>query len=168
MKRVIAAASLTIAGLSLVLGFKTRGIVPAAATDIAEPAVGTTTAETVATTTPTPTTTGNTGTGTSTTAAPSAPTTAGTVEATGPTVNTPYGPVQVAVTVGDGTLVDVIPLQLPGGNRESDAINAYAAPLLEEMALEAQSAQIDVVSGATFTSLAYTESLQAALDQAGM
>jgi len=167
MKRVIAAASLTVAGLALVLGFKTREIGPAAATAAAEPAAGTTTAETV-TTTPAPITTGTAGTGTSTTTAPPTTTTTGTVEVDGPTVNTRYGPVQVGVVVGDGILMDVVALQLPGGNGESNAINAYAGPLLEEMALEAQSAQIDVVSGATFTSLAYAQSLQAALDQAGM
>jgi uncharacterized protein with FMN-binding domain len=74
----------------------------------------------------------------------------------------------VTVVVTNGTLVDVAALQLPGGNGESNYINAYAEPLLLEMALEAQSAQIDVVSGATFTSRAYAESLQAALDEAGL
>ena len=72
------------------------------------------------------------------------------------------------MVVTDGVLVDVVALQLPGGNRESDQINAYAEPRLREMALQAQSAQIDVVSGATFTSRAYAESLQGALDAAGL
>ena len=151
MKRVIAAVSLTIAGLSFLLGFKTRDTIPAAATDTTQPASG---AADTTTTSPTATTT----TGATT----------GTVEVDGPTVQTQYGPVQVAVVVTDGVLVDVVALQLPSGDRHNESINAYAEPQLEEMALEAQSADIDVVSGATFTSLAYTESLQAALDEAGM
>ena len=58
----------------------------------------------------------------------------------GPVVDTRYGPVQVAVVVADGILVDVVALQLPSGDRESNQISAYAAPRLEEMALAAQSA----------------------------
>jgi uncharacterized protein with FMN-binding domain len=165
MKRLIAALSLTIAGLAFVLGFKTREVIPAVAADTTRPttaAADTTTTSPVATnttgtaTTEVPTTTAGTG------------TTGGTVEATGPTVQSLYGPVQVQVVVTDGTLVDVVALQLPSGDQHNESISAYAGPLLEEMALNAQSADIDVVSGATFTSLAYAESLQAALDEAGM
>ena len=151
MKRVIAAVSLTIAGLAFLLGFKTRDTIPAIATDTTQPTSG---AADTTTTSPTATTT----TGAMT----------GTVEVDGPTVQTQYGPVQVAVVVTDGVLVDVVALQLPSGDRHNESINAYAEPQLEEMALEAQSADIDVVSSATFTSLAYAESLQAALDEAGM
>jgi uncharacterized protein with FMN-binding domain len=158
MKRVIAAVSLTIAGLAFLLGFKTREDAPVVAADATQPAA----AATDATTTSTPA--GEAA--ATTTAAPG--TTIGTVEVTGPTVQTLYGPVQVAVVVTNETLVDVVALQLPGGNGESNYINAYAEPLLQEMALEAQSAQIDVISGATFTSRAYAESLQAALDEAGL
>jgi uncharacterized protein with FMN-binding domain len=165
MRRFLAALSLTIAGLAFVLGFKTREPVAPDAAGTTQPTGGATT------TLPANTTTTTGGTGASTTEATPATvttTTAGTVEATGTTVQTPYGPVQVAIVVENGVLVDVAPLQLPGGNGESNAINSYAAPLLEEMALQAQSAQIDVVSGATFTSAAYARSLQAALDQVGL
>lgn len=162
MKRVIAAVSLTIAGLAFLLGFKTRDTIPAIATDTTQPtsgaADGTSTSPAVTATTGTATTEAPTTTGATT----------GTVEVDGPTVQTQYGPVQVAVVVTDGVLVDVVALQLPSGDRHNESINAYAEPQLEEMALEAQSADIDVVSGATFTSLAYAESLQAALDEAGM
>ncbi len=151
MKRVIAAVSLTIAGLAFLLGFKTRDTIPAIATDTTQPTSG---AADTTTTSPTATTT----TGATT----------GTVEVDGPTVQTRYGPVQVAVVVTDGVLLDVVALQLPSGDHHNESINAYAEPRLEEMALEAQGADIDVVSGATFTSLAYAESLQAALDEAGM
>ncbi len=162
MKRVLAAATLTLAGLAALLGFKTRDLAGATTTTIG--GGNTTTSSAGATTT-------SAGPGsTTTTAGPGSTTTttAGTVQADGPTVGTPYGPVQVSVVVTGGQIVDVVALQLPSGNRESDQINAYAEPRLREMALQAQSAQIDVVSGATFTSRAYAESLQGALDAAGL
>ena len=46
-------------------------------------------------------------------------------------------------------------------------INSYAAPMLRQESLTAQSARIDIVSGATYTSEGYAQSLQSALDQAG-
>jgi uncharacterized protein with FMN-binding domain len=161
MKRVIAAFSLTVAGLAALLGFKTRD----ASSEAATPPT-TTIGRLAATTTgggaPAEDTTTTTAAGAVATAAPA------TVQVDGPVVDTRFGPVQVAVVVADGVLVDVVALQLPSGDRESDRISAYAEPVLREMALAAQSAEIDVVSGATFTSRAYAHSLQAALDEAGM
>ena len=169
MKRVVTALVLTIAGLAAVLGFRTRDL--AAAPSATTQAPGSTTASVTPTTAAAGTTT--TADRTTTTGASAAVTTttaavaSGTVEADGPAVNTPYGPVQVSVMITDGVLVDVLALQLPGGDRHNDQINSYAEPRLREMALQAQSADIDVVSGATFSSLAYAESLQGALDAAG-
>lgn len=160
MKRVLAAVSLTVAGLAALLGFKTRDA-------SSETAPTTTTIGQSAMTTTSGATPSN-GATTTTAAGTAATTSPATVEVDGPVVDTRYGPVQVAVVAADGVLVDVVALQLPSGDRESDQINAYAAPRLREMALAAQSAQIDVVSGATFTSRAYAESLQGALDAAGM
>ncbi len=77
-----------------------------------------------------------------------------------------YGTVQVRVTVGRGQIADIEFLTLPSGRRESDRINSYAAPILKQETIQAQSAQVQVVSGATLTSRAFRESLQAALDQA--
>jgi uncharacterized protein with FMN-binding domain len=165
MKRLIAALSLTIAGLGFVLGFKTREVIPAVAADTTRPTTGA--AETTTTSPVATNTTGSPATEVPTTTAGTG-TTSGTVEVTGPTVQSLYGPVQVQVVLTDGALVDIVALQLPSGDQHNESISAYAGPLLEEMALEAQSADIDVVSGATFTSLAYADSLQAALDQAGM
>jgi len=84
---------------------------------------------------------------------------------TGPVVDTPYGPVQVQVTVKSGKIVDVAALQTPSDQMRSQMIAQYAVPVLRQEALQAQSAQIDVVSGATYTSMGYAQSLQAALDQ---
>ena len=79
-----------------------------------------------------------------------------------------YGDVQVQIVVQGHQLVDVQPLQMPSSHQRSQEISQEAAPLLRQEALQAQSAQIDVLSGATFTSESYAESLQSALDRAGI
>ncbi len=84
---------------------------------------------------------------------------------TGPLESTRYGPVQVEVTIASGKIVAVTAVELPSGGR-SGSISMYAAPILAGEAVTAQSAAIDTVSGATYTSRAYATSLQAALDQA--
>lgn len=85
----------------------------------------------------------------------------------GPVVSTRFGQIQVEVVIAGGKLKDVVALQLPTGRR-SGQISDYAGPILQQEALQAQSAKIDLVSGATYTSDAYAQSLQAALDQAGV
>ena len=87
---------------------------------------------------------------------------------TGPVAQTQWGPMQVAVTIDGSTITDVQVLQHPTGDSRSDQINAYALPILQQETLYAQSASIDMVSGATVTSVGYVQSLQAALDQAGL
>jgi uncharacterized protein with FMN-binding domain len=86
---------------------------------------------------------------------------------TGSVVSTRYGNVEVQVTVQSGKITDVQAIELPSGGR-SGQISSYAAPVLASEALTAQSANIDIVSGATYTSGGYAQSLQAALDQAGI
>lgn len=85
---------------------------------------------------------------------------------TGSLVQTKYGPVQVAITVSGGRMTDVTAVQLPSGDATSLKKSQQAAPILRQEALTAQSAKIDTVSGATYTSDAYKTSLQAALDAA--
>jgi uncharacterized protein with FMN-binding domain len=89
-----------------------------------------------------------------------------TVTATGQTMQTRYGPVQVRITESSGRLTNVVAIQLPGGDAHSSQIASYAAPILRTEALKADSAHIDVVSGATYTSDGYAQSLQSALDDA--
>jgi uncharacterized protein with FMN-binding domain len=88
-----------------------------------------------------------------------------TGQLTGAAIQIPYGTVQVQVTMSKGKITDVQTLQLPGGGRSSQ-ISRYAAPQLRSEVLQAQSAQVNTISGATYTSMAYQQSLQAALDQA--
>jgi uncharacterized protein with FMN-binding domain len=75
--------------------------------------------------------------------------------------------VQVQVTVDGGTITDVTVVDYPTENGKDRAINARAIPILVQETLDAQSNDIDMVSGATLTSEGYVESLQAALDEAG-
>jgi uncharacterized protein with FMN-binding domain len=86
---------------------------------------------------------------------------------TGDAINTRFGPVQVQVTLADGRITDVQVLQYPNSDRRDAEINGYALPLLVQATLDANSADIDMVSGATYTSDGYVRSLQSALDQAG-
>lgn len=84
----------------------------------------------------------------------------------GPVVQTQFGPVQVQVTISGGKIAEVAALQLPSDRQRSAYISSVVGPMLRSEALTAQSAQIDLISGATYTSDAYAQSLQAALDQA--
>ena len=74
---------------------------------------------------------------------------------------------QVRVTLQGTRIVDVQALRLPASHQRSVEISQRAAPQLRQEALQAQSARIDVVSGATYTSDGYAQSLQGALDKAG-
>ncbi|MEU4692850.1 FMN-binding protein [Actinoplanes sp. NPDC023714] len=85
---------------------------------------------------------------------------------TGDTVPTREGDVQVVITVAGGRITAVdVPIR-PGGSARHEEISARALPILVQETLDAQSAAIDAVSGATFTSGGYVESLQSALDAA--
>ncbi|MFF0082866.1 FMN-binding protein [Streptomyces canus] len=91
----------------------------------------------------------------------------GTKTVTGDTVQTRWGPVQVRITIKDGKLTEVTAVTYPTDNPRDQEINSYAIPRLRTEALQAQSAEIDTVSGATYTSDGYRQSLQSALDSAG-
>ncbi|MGX1121722.1 uncharacterized protein with FMN-binding domain [Streptomyces ambofaciens] len=89
---------------------------------------------------------------------------AGTV--TGDAAGTQYGPVQVRLTVSGGKITKAEAVQAPEGG-QSDRVTADAVPKLNQAAVAAGSADIDAVSGATYTSAGYVKSLQSALDKAG-
>lgn len=137
MKRFLFAAAGTVAGLVLLLGYKTGS-----------PARLAPSAQAPATPTPSP----------AAGATPAARTVTGAVE------QTPYGPVQVRLRLSGTRIVDVTAVQLPGDTGRSMEISRYAGPVLRQEALSAQSAQIDTVSGATWTSEGYAASLQSAVD----
>ena len=87
---------------------------------------------------------------------------------TGGVAQTQWGPVQVQITVSGGKVTDAQAVVVPSGNMRDMAINQYAVPILNQEAVQASSAHIDAVSGATVTSGGYITSLQSALDAAGL
>jgi uncharacterized protein with FMN-binding domain len=176
MRKVITALIATAAGLAALLSFRSHsgniglGSTGSALTGAAGPQ-----ASASATTNPGNTGTGS-GSGTATTAPPKGNSTTGPAPAskakdgtyTGNSEDTQYGPVQVRATVSGGKLTDVTVLQVPDNGRYEDQIVTVAVPILRSEALSKQSANIDIVSGATFTSQGYSQSLQSALNQAGL
>jgi uncharacterized protein with FMN-binding domain len=115
--------------------------------------------------------TGSTGSGTTSPKATHAPAGNGpqaTRVVTGPVAQTQWGPVQVQLTVSGNKITKVHVPVYPNGSGIDQQINAYALPRLVQETLSAQSAQIQMISGATVTSGGYLQSLQGALNQAGI
>jgi len=153
------ALGFTALALVLLLNFQTPGAIPAdRGTGVRPGAAGIGTGAAGA---------GASGTGAAG-AAPNATGRAASGTVTGSVVDTRFGPVQVSITVSGGHVTDIVAIQLPNGDRRSSSISSRAEPVLRSQALQAQSAKIDGVSGATYTSDAYEQSLQAALDSAGI
>lgn len=94
-------------------------------------------------------------------------TTAASGTYTGDSIMTKYGAMQVQATITDGVITDITWLELPS-DHHSARINNSAAPALVEEALQAQSADVSSISGATYTSEAFKESLQSILDQVSL
>jgi len=154
MRRTIPLLAATAGGLALLANFHTSPVASSAS-----PALPATTAASA----PPPRGSRTTTTAPATTT--TAPQSTRTVD--GPVVSNDYGDVQVRVTLQGSQLVDVQALQLPQDRSRSARISNAAGPILRREALHAQSANIDLVSGATYTSESYAESLQGALDKAG-
>lgn len=104
--------------------------------------------------------------GPSATSSPNAPAAGTRRQVDGQVVMTDYGPVQVRVVLVGTRIQDVAALQLTDSSGRSVRISAGAEPILRQEAVAAQSSRIDTVSGATFTSDGYRQSLQSALDAA--
>jgi uncharacterized protein with FMN-binding domain len=85
---------------------------------------------------------------------------------TGDAASTRWGDVQVSVTIADGSISDVQFLSYPDGDTRSAQINAQATGMLVQEVVQAQSADVQAISGATFTSEAFMQSLESALSQA--
>lgn len=155
MRRITLWFLATVAIVTLLFGYRTSTSGPTTTVAAASSTAGTTTAPS-STTGPSPTTTAS-------------PTTAGaTRTVTGSVAQTRWGAVQVRLTVTGGKITAVDVPEYPNGNGRDAEINAYALPILVQNTLTAQNANIDMVSGATVTSTGYLQSLQSALDQAGL
>jgi len=89
---------------------------------------------------------------------------AATITVNGASASTQYGPVRIKVTIKAGRILSVKAVEYPSSGSRDTEISAFALPELKREAIAAQNAQIDTVSGATFTSDGYRRSLQSALD----
>jgi uncharacterized protein with FMN-binding domain len=85
---------------------------------------------------------------------------------TGSQETTPFGDLKISIIVENGKISDITFITLPEDDNHSASLNRQASTKLESQTIAAQSADIDGVSGATYTSDAYIESLQSAIDQA--
>ena len=85
---------------------------------------------------------------------------------TGSTSSNMYEDIQVAITVSGGKITNITTPVVNSDSGHSQEINSFALPQLTQEAISAQNAQIDSISGASYTSQSYVESLQSALDQA--
>ena len=85
---------------------------------------------------------------------------------TGTSSSNEFGAVQIKLTISGGKITDVTALDYPASDRHSLEISQYAIPQLKQEVLAAQSAHIDYISGASYTSQSYIESLQSAINQA--
>jgi uncharacterized protein with FMN-binding domain len=159
MRRSAAAIALTVIGLWLILSFKSS---PGPRATAVNGLPGTSTAPTTGTG-PSAGAAGPPGPGASTTSAGSV---GGSRTVTGDTFTNRYGPVQVAVVLNGNRVVNVEALQMPTDRARSADISSQVAPVLDQEAVAAQSAQIDTIGGATYTSSSYAQSLQSALDKA--
>src|SRR5581483_10899126 len=146
MKRVIFSAAATTTGLVALLNFKTQPATTAASSSAASatPAAS----------------------GSSASTAASSTASTGTATVTGSAASTRYGPVRVKVTVSSGKITSVEAIEYPTDRPKDVQINSYAVPLLDKEAVAANSAKIDTISGATYTSTGFKTSLQSALNQA--
>lgn len=108
----------------------------------------------------------DTGSGTGNSTTPSGSTTYKDGAYTGSVANAFYGNVQVQVTVSGGKITNINFLQYPNTHQTSVIINQQAIPYLQQEAIRAQSANVQVVTGATYTSQAFQQSLQSALQLA--
>ena len=173
MKRIVYGLLATLSGVVLLFSYGTslEAVMPVAADDTA----GSTTTVPAPASTSSSSADASGSTGTSTPSASPSPSTTTTQQNTsgladgtytGDAVRTRYGNVQVQITVSGGVITEVQVPQYPNSNREDQQINARALPVLISETTSAQSASIRMVSGATYTSQGYTQSLQSALDQA--
>lgn len=190
MHRAVAVIVTTAGGLALLAGFHTN---PGSAPALAGGATGTTVAVPPSTTSPptVPASTTKPPAGAGPQPAPNSvttfvpPTTTTTVVRTtsttarattvpvqttrtidGPVASNDYGDVQVRLTLDGSHITDVQALVLPSDRRRSQEISNFAGPRLRTEVLQAQSANINLISGASYTSESYAESVQGALDRA--
>ena len=166
-------SAINIAGAPIAGADTTASASASSSTSIKATAAATTKATAAATKNARPVATKSSGTNTVATApATQAPATSAPVTTaingtfTGPSVNVNYGNVQVKITVVNGRITDAVAVKAPTG--KNDRYTNMAVPTLKAQTLKAQSANIQGVSGASYTSYGWFTSLQGAIALAGL
>ena len=165
MRRAVIVLGSTAAGLAALLSFKTHSVAAADPAPSA-PAPSATTPQAASSSMGSAAAKASTTPKAGTTTQASTATQAATRTVTGTVASTQYGPMQVQVTLAGTKITKVTVLQRTDDGSESDQIDSTAIPMLTSETLAAQSAHIDAVSGASYTSSGYIQSLQSALDKA--
>jgi uncharacterized protein with FMN-binding domain len=161
VRRAIIAVAGTVVGLVALLDYKASGTIHGSHVSVSTGTPSTTPSSTSLPTTATTPAPGRTGAAPSTTA----PVPSG--QFTGTDVGYRYGDIVVQITVANGRITNITIPQESATDPHSQSINGQAIPILTSEALAAQSLKFDVVSGATYTSDAFAQSLQSALTKAG-
>lgn len=171
MRRIFTTLGMALVAILLVANFRTRDPLPPldafapvnpepVVTTIAELTTTTVNARALALAQATSTTT--------TTTQPPLPISSGARAFDGAEVDTRFGPMQVQIIVADGVIEDVVPLQLPNATRTSRQMTRRLWPLYRTGTIDAQGSDLDLRSGATVTWEAYVESLESAMEVAGL
>lgn len=160
MKRSTIVSIGTLAGIAGVLGFNPEApTMTASSSTSIEPALTTSGAATTqAKTAATPAATAKA-------VSTAAPATAVSGTIAGKTIQTRWGPIQLSASVESGKIISIDAIQVPANDGRSQQISSYSIPLLTDQAIAAQSSSIQGVSGATYTTQGYKQSLQSILDQ---
>lgn len=172
MKRAVIVGTGTVMGVAAVLALNPDGTIasPAASAVSSSSSSGTTAGSSSGSTS------GSTSSGSSSSGSSSGSSSSGSSSSgasgtyTGTTVDIGhgYGSIAVEVTVSGGRIVDITTLEVPQNDHRSAMISQMSVPTLKQQAIAAQSADISGVSGASYTSAGFAESLRDALAQAGL
>ena len=167
MRRIVISSAATISGVVLLLSLKPHSTATTSSASISTGSSQSSSTDGGTSASPSPSTGSASSSASSSTSSGSGSSTSAQTF-TGTAAQTRFGPVQVKITVKNKKITNIEVVEYPSDNPKDQQINSYALPVLNQEAISAQSAQIDSVSGATYTSDGYVSSLQSAIDQAGL
>ena len=167
MRRIVISSAATISGVVLLLSLKPHSTATTSSASISTGSSQSSSTDGGTSASPSPST-GSASSSASASSSSGSGSSTSTQTFTGTAAQTRFGPVQVKITVKNKKITNIEVVEYPSDNPKDQEINSYALPVLNQEAISAQSAQIDSVSGATFTSDGYVSSLQSAIDQAGL
>ena len=167
MRRIIVSCAATISGVVLLLSLKPHSTATTSSASISTGSSQSSSTDGGTSASPSPST-GSASSSASASSSSGSGSSTSTQTFTGTAAQTRFGPVQVKITVKNKKITNIEVVEYPSDNPKDQQINSYALPVLNQEAISAQSAQIDSVSGATYTSDGYVSSLQSAIDQAGL